>query len=580
MVHPMIPQSYEGPLKISVYLGDTLILSPPTTSYGGFATSQVSSSAVTRTYNVFLHLNNSTYTSAINTAEGVQETEERKKGFWDDIKEYGVMVGIYRTLFVLQDRSTYPTSHVLLSPSTRSLLNSNSTLPVSGVVDIGEGMVSVQGKGRGTKYMKKKVERETRILWKDFITTTTESTTESTTKSTETPSPPHTTSTTTHLASVLSLRLVSDYSTYPYALTNPSMDVRRHPNQPNRLVHLPIVYLDTTGTTSDSYTPLNSTNPGPIALKVTVDPDLRPPRFRLLKHMESILTQQSDLGFTETDIDDVRRLISDTSMIYLAVTVTASMLHLVMEILSFREDVDFWRANDSLRGLSVRSLLSDVICQFVVLLFLVEEDSSMLVIVPSAAGVGVAVWKVHKAMGMRLGTRKSFPYLTYTPTRLTEDPLTASMDRLATATVGRVLIPFIFLYSMYTLVYDRHKSWYGWAVTTMSSLSYAMGFVMMTPQLFLNYKLKSVSHLPWRHLCYKFVSTFIDDLFAFVIRMPVMTRISCFRDDLVFAIFLWQRWNYKVDYSRPYQGDGGGNKKKKNEEEKEVQEEENRKKTN
>jgi hypothetical protein len=43
---------------------------------------------------------------------------------------------------------------------------------------------------------------------------------------------------------------------------------------------------------------------------------------------------------------------------------------------------------------------------------------------------------------------------------------------------------------------------------------------MMTPQLFINYKLKSVAHLPWRMLTYKALNTFIDDLFAFIIHMP------------------------------------------------------------
>lgn len=57
-----------------------------------------------------------------------------------------------------------------------------------------------------------------------------------------------------------------------------------------------------------------------------------------------------------------------------------------------------------------------------------------------------------------------------------------------------------------------------------------LGFITMTPQLFINYKLKSVAHLPWRMLTYKALNTFIDDLFAFVIKMPMMYRIGCLRD--------------------------------------------------
>lgn len=53
---------------------------------------------------------------------------------------------------------------------------------------------------------------------------------------------------------------------------------------------------------------------------------------------------------------------------------------------------------------------------------------------------------------------------------------------------------------------------------------------MMTPQLFINYKMKSIAHLPWRMLTYKALNTFIDDIFAFVIKMPTLYRIGCLRD--------------------------------------------------
>ena len=39
---------------------------------------------------------------------------------------------------------------------------------------------------------------------------------------------------------------------------------------------------------------------------------------------------------------------------------------------------------------------------------------------------------------------------------------------------------------------------------------------------------------------YKALNTFIDDLFAFIIRMPTMHRVACFRDDVVFFCYLYQ----------------------------------------
>jgi hypothetical protein len=84
------------------------------------------------------------------------------------------------------------------------------------------------------------------------------------------------------------------------------------------------------------------------------------------------------------------------------------------------------------------------------------------------------------------------------------------------------------------------------------------GFIMMTPQLFINYKLKSVAHLPWRAMVYKALNTFIDDLFAFVIKMPTMHRLACFRDDLIFFVYLYQRWIYRVDATRVNEFGQGG----------------------
>lgn len=46
------------------------------------------------------------------------------------------------------------------------------------------------------------------------------------------------------------------------------------------------------------------------------------------------------------------------------------------------------------------------------------------------------------------------------------------------------------------------------------------------------------------------MSTVVDDFFAFCIRMPWLHRLACFRDDAVFVVLLYQRWIYRIDYSR------------------------------
>ena len=44
--------------------------------------------------------------------------------------------------------------------------------------------------------------------------------------------------------------------------------------------------------------------------------------------------------------------------------------------------------------------------------------------------------------------------------------------------------------------------------------------------------------------------TCADDVFAFIIKMPTLHRLSVFRDDVVFLLYLAQRWYYPVDSGR------------------------------
>ena len=53
----------------------------------------------------------------------------------------------------------------------------------------------------------------------------------------------------------------------------------------------------------------------------------------------------------------------------------------------------------------------------------------------------------------------------------------------------------------------------------------------------------------------------MDDIFAFIIVMPTLRRIACFRDDIIFVIYMYQRWIYDVDETRTASGYKRGAKK-------------------
>ena len=64
-------------------------------------------------------------------------------------------------------------------------------------------------------------------------------------------------------------------------------------------------------------------------------------------------------------------------------------------------------------------------------------------------------------------------------------------------------------------------------------------------------------------MTYKFLNTFIDDLFAFTIKMPTLHRLATLRDDVIFFVYLYQSYAYKVDYTRINEFGQGGDEERK-----------------
>ena len=119
-----------------------------------------------------------------------------------------------------------------------------------------------------------------------------------------------------------------------------------------------------------------------------------------------------------------------------------------------------------------------------------------------------------------------------------------------------ILVPLMFAWIArlwYTYDFSSgHLTIWNFFLESAADFSYLFGFLNMTPQLFLNYKMKSVAAMPWKVMTYKFFNTIIDDIFAFfVVQTTRKHRWMTLRDDFIFLIFLFQRWCYPVDSDRP-----------------------------
>jgi hypothetical protein len=342
----------------------------------------------------------------------------------------------------------------------------------------------------------------------------------------------------------VAIKLVSDTTVYPLPIAlHTGLDVvQRQSGGAHSYGYLPSLYVDEIGLTSEKYLHLNHTITD-VPLRITLD-TLSPQRHRLMSVLErrcvgpncvcfvsygsvnrpsfpyanvpssppllflpslifpmpfnkNSLKDQSSLGFEKSDIDDVRRLISDTNVILLGITVLASVLHLLFEFLTFKSDVDFWKKNTDLTGLSVRTLFGDLICQCIVLAYLMEQESSLLMTVPAAIGILIAAWKCQRAAGFQIVRHKSdgpwwrwkiqakrlllkkkdhesqvnssdkgIPNSNPTSDRL--DMLTLEMDKKAFKTLGNFLFPVVFALAFRSLLLQEYSSWYSWLIASAS----------------------------------------------------------------------------------------------------------------
>jgi len=207
-----------------------------------------------------------------------------------------------------------------------------------------------------------------------------------------------------------------------------------------------------------------------------------------------------------------------------------------------------------LEGLSVRSVFFNVFQSVIVLLYVLDNETNFVIRMSVFVGLIIEIWKINKVLDVKIDRENRIlgiiPKIILTDKGSYVKSSTREYDLLAFKYLSWALFPLLVGYSVYSLVYVEQKGFYSYVLSMLYGFLLTFGFIMMTPQLFINYKLKSVAHLPWRMLSYKFLNTFIDDIFAFVIKMPTMYRIGTLRDDIIFFIYLYQRYIYRIDPKR------------------------------
>ncbi|KAK0046519.1 cleft lip and palate transmembrane protein 1 isoform X2 [Biomphalaria pfeifferi] len=320
--------------------------------------------------------------------------------------------------------------------------------------------------------------------------------------------------------------------------------------------YYPVIYLNEYWNLNADYMPINDTTKL-LNLTLTYSPmSLFKWQMYAAQGMRNKWVNMlgSDGNEDEEDQDSLKVAFLETSPYLLALTIVVSILHSVFEFLAFKNDIQFWKSRKSLEGLSVRSVFFNVIQSLIVLLYIMDNETNTVVKISVFVGLCIEIWKINKVVTTKIDRENKLfgviPRLKLSEKSTYTESHTKEYDIMAFRYLSWLLYPLLGGYAVYSLVYQEHKGWYSWVLSMLYGFLLTFGFIMMTPQLFINYKLKSVAHLPWRMLTYKALNTFIDDIFAFVIKMPTLYRLGCLRDDVIFFIYLYQRYIYFVDPKR------------------------------
>jgi len=354
----------------------------------------------------------------------------------------------------------------------------------------------------------------------------------------------------------LTINMVYDYTPWVPGQIPPPLDEFVE-FTPSLQQYKPILWLNDYWSLRRDYMPINSTTPV-VNLTLTFQPismfKWQMYSAQTMKNKFNLLAGMMGEEEEDSDQDSVKEAFLETNLYLLILTFVISIVHSVFEFLAFKNDIQFWNNRKTTQGLSVRSVFFNVFQNLVIVLYVLDQDTNTMVRLSCCVGLVIECWKITKITDVSLDFDNPvlgiIPRIKIEEKEEYENSGTKEYDRMAFKYIGMACFPLVFCYCIYSVMYNEHKSWYSFIIGSCYGFLLTFGFIMMTPQLFINYKLKSVAHLPWRMMTYKSLNTFIDDIFAFVIKMPTMYRLGCFRDDIVFFIFLYQRYIYKEDPNR------------------------------
>ena len=118
---------------------------------------------------------------------------------------------------------------------------------------------------------------------------------------------------------------------------------------------------------------------------------------------------------TDNEQDMIKRTLQETNPYILGLTMIVSLVHSVFEFLAFKNDIQFWKSRKTLEGLSVRSIFFNVFQSLIVLLYVWDNETNMIVVFSCFVGLIIEFWKITKVVDIKKHPTKMwgpFPAIT------------------------------------------------------------------------------------------------------------------------------------------------------------------------
>jgi hypothetical protein len=273
----------------------------------------------------------------------------------------------------------------------------------------------------------------------------------------------------------LDVSLVNDPDPFDLSLLHP-LAVQQMTLDPSTSTYSPILYLNDFWHIKSRRVTLRGDEDS-MPLKASFSP-LSLHKYQLLlafNHSfsvnEALLDGDGSLG----GVDSIKESLRTTQPWILFLTLAVTCLHAVFDLLAFKNDVQFWRKQEDLSGLSTRSILINAVFQLIILLYLIEQGTSGIVLASTAIGLAIEIWKIFRVLHISMGwTRLGLPYPVFRD-RASYTGATKDHDEAAMWYLFLVATPLLIGYAIYSLIYESPKSLYAWLLNTLVGFVYAFG---------------------------------------------------------------------------------------------------------